>query len=588
MTDSIPSPGKIITFYSYKGGTGRSMALANVACLLAQREVMVGDVLMVDWDLEAPGLHQFFHGRFNDIQNKPGNLPFGHLGLIDLFYEVKARLEKTEVDDEIPDDFFDKLDLPKYTAKLNVPSLFMLPAGKFDDNLYSSRVNEFDWAEFFNNYPTFITRFAQYLRKKYEYILIDSRTGYTDISGICTSIMPEKLVVVFTPNRQSLIGVIELIRRATDYRKQSDDLRPLIVYPLASRIENAEIDLQKEWRYGNPSFGVEGFQKQFELVLKEIYRLQDCDLTGYFDEIQLQYVPRYSYGEEISVLKERAEERLSLARSFKSFTQRLIIENPWREHALDTKLTKTKTNFEAEALPTKKWLSTINVALIGLVGTVIAAIIGSTYFAQLFVPAASTSTPTLTLTSTVTPFPTLTPTLLPIEGIFNVSGPVSYYSEPLLININGSWEDIFFVCSEYISPVIRSYEIAEKPENCTLELNIGWVPIDVVKLPGEFSEARVTLVPFGASDCNDGIDNDGNFLVDFPSDPSCRGIDDNSEDSLVFDLTNTPMPAPTRTKRPSDNPSAKACNDGIDNDGDGFIDGADPQCVSSTDNSENK
>ena len=27
--------GKIITFYSYKGGTGRSMALANVAWTLA-------------------------------------------------------------------------------------------------------------------------------------------------------------------------------------------------------------------------------------------------------------------------------------------------------------------------------------------------------------------------------------------------------------------------------------------------------------------------------------------------------------------------------------------------------------------------
>ncbi len=28
--------GKIITFYSYKGGTGRSMALAKISILLAQ------------------------------------------------------------------------------------------------------------------------------------------------------------------------------------------------------------------------------------------------------------------------------------------------------------------------------------------------------------------------------------------------------------------------------------------------------------------------------------------------------------------------------------------------------------------------
>jgi MinD-like ATPase involved in chromosome partitioning or flagellar assembly len=48
--------GEIITFYSYKGGTGRSMALANVACLLAARPECQGEgVLMIDWDLEAPG-----------------------------------------------------------------------------------------------------------------------------------------------------------------------------------------------------------------------------------------------------------------------------------------------------------------------------------------------------------------------------------------------------------------------------------------------------------------------------------------------------------------------------------------------------
>ena len=54
---SNKAPGKIITFYSYKGGTGRSMALANIAWLLASGGQ---NVLVVDWDLEAPGLHRYF------------------------------------------------------------------------------------------------------------------------------------------------------------------------------------------------------------------------------------------------------------------------------------------------------------------------------------------------------------------------------------------------------------------------------------------------------------------------------------------------------------------------------------------------
>ena len=55
---SESSQGQVITFYSYKGGTGRTMALANVAWILASNGKRV---LAVDWDLESPGLHKFFH-----------------------------------------------------------------------------------------------------------------------------------------------------------------------------------------------------------------------------------------------------------------------------------------------------------------------------------------------------------------------------------------------------------------------------------------------------------------------------------------------------------------------------------------------
>src|SRR5579872_4728623 len=50
----------ILSFYSYKGGVGRSMALANIGTLLAK---WGNKVLLVDLDLEAPGLEQFFEQR---------------------------------------------------------------------------------------------------------------------------------------------------------------------------------------------------------------------------------------------------------------------------------------------------------------------------------------------------------------------------------------------------------------------------------------------------------------------------------------------------------------------------------------------
>ena len=65
--------------------------------------------------------------------------------------------------------------------------------------------------------------------------------------------------------------------------------------------------------------------------------------------------------------------------------------------------------------------------------------------------------------------------------------------------------------------------------------------------------------------CSDGIDNDGDGLVDL-SDPGCASAEDNDE-------TN-------------ETPPATQCSDGVDNDGDGLIDLSDPGCANAEDNDE--
>ena len=115
--------GEIITFYSYKGGVGRSMALANIACLLANKLEGNDKVLMIDWDLEAPGLHQFFHGKFIGTQNKQGDLPSDQLGLIDLYYEIRNRLTNKEFHTDIFESVFSEVEIQKYIVNVNYPSL---------------------------------------------------------------------------------------------------------------------------------------------------------------------------------------------------------------------------------------------------------------------------------------------------------------------------------------------------------------------------------------------------------------------------------------------------------------------------------
>ncbi len=336
MSTTMPT-GQIMTFYSYKGGTGRSMALANVACLLARKCSEGESVLMIDWDLEAPGLHRFFQGKLVEPSSENGDLPCDeHLGLLDLFQELDQEVyggttEATQQAEEEAKETMRGLNLDRFILSTTIPCLKLMKAGRFDDG-YAARVNGFQWEALYHRSPWLIRAFAERLMERHRYVLIDSRTGFTDISGICTMLMPERLVAVFTPNRQSLDGVLKQVQRATDYRRQSDDLRPLVVFPLPARIEAAEPQLREDWRLGNQEKGLLGYQPQFETFFKEAYGLSACNLQNYFDEVQIQHLPRYAYGEEIAVLVERAGDRLSLSRSYESFTERLLeLAGPWEE-----------------------------------------------------------------------------------------------------------------------------------------------------------------------------------------------------------------------------------------------------------------
>lgn len=322
--------GEIITFYSYKGGAGRSMALANVACLLAEKWSEGKGVLMIDWDLEAPGLHKFFHDKFTglslrEFKEKPG--------LIDLFLKLnevsaKSSFASQEEAKKIASDALDSIKLEEFIIKTDIPRLSLIKAGHIDQD-YSHHVRSFDWENLYNLSPLLIRLFAERLSEQYRYVLIDSRTGYTDIGGICTMLMPQKLVVVFTPSRQSYDGTEELVKKATTYRRQSRDLRPLIVYPLPSRIEGSMEKLRTEWRFGNPDKDIPGYQPMFEKLFKEAYGLSECKLDEYFKNIQIQQSPDYAYGEDIAVNKiGQTKDRLSLTESYEKFTQMLVSSDP--------------------------------------------------------------------------------------------------------------------------------------------------------------------------------------------------------------------------------------------------------------------
>ena len=124
--------------------------------------------------------------------------------------------------------------------------------------------------------------------------------------------------------------------------------------------------------------------------------------------------------------------------------------------------------------------------------------------------------------------------------------------------------------------------------------------------PTNGAQTRVTTATFVDPDgiavvpppaCSDGVDNDGDGLVDYPNDPGCLtpddawetvdcadGIDNDGDGNVDWDPDGWgPDPSCASAQFGMEQTQ---CSDGADNDGDGKIDLDDPQCTSLSGNKE--
>jgi len=291
--------GKIVTFYSYKGGTGRSMALANVAFFLA----MAGKrVLTIDWDLEAPGLHRYFEPFIGDRSLEHST------GVIDFVRDfTTAALQRKQSLETAPTDWYrDYSDLLAHAMPLKYDfqgggALHLVPAGRQDAS-YGVRVNAFEWEAFYARLGGGILLEAvkEELRRAYDFVLIDSRTGVSDTSGICTMQMPDELVVCFTLNRQSIYGASAAARLAFTTRHGKEGTPTLKIWPLPMRVDFAEKErMEAASNLARARFS--GLMPHLDPNQEDIY----------WGEIPVTYEPYYAYEEVLAVFRDRPRQRAS-------------------------------------------------------------------------------------------------------------------------------------------------------------------------------------------------------------------------------------------------------------------------------------
>jgi tetratricopeptide (TPR) repeat protein/MinD-like ATPase involved in chromosome partitioning or flagellar assembly len=289
--------GLIITFYSWKGGVGRTMALANIAVQLTR---MGSRVLTVDWDLEAPGLDRYFISADKKNANVSATQPADQGGLMGLLHEASKngygspdieqwRKKLTEIS-------IARAGSSSGSVSSKLGRLELLSSGQGSEG-YSEKLAEFSWENFFSNSRggEWLEALRQQWRASYDFVLLDSRTGLSDSGGICTVQMPDILVLVFTANDQSFEGGLRVVEAAQKERAAFEyDRGPLAVIPLLSRWEGEnEVDIGKEW------------MQRFNVELSPLTRMwlpKVFSPRQFLEKTRVPHVARFTFGEPLPVL----------------------------------------------------------------------------------------------------------------------------------------------------------------------------------------------------------------------------------------------------------------------------------------------
>lgn len=200
---------KFVTFYSYKGGVGRTSALVNTAIQLA---LQGNNVVILDFDLEAPGTSPY-------IKKLDKNYDENRNGLLEYFSDSING-------NEIPSLFHMAVDLSAYLNGKNGGHLWAINAGNTKDKNYASRLERLKWTEIFeNNFGELLLKnFRNQIMQEFnrpDYVFIDSRTGISETAGVCTRYLGDVLVILTSLNEQNVNGTALIYRDLLRENKES-------------------------------------------------------------------------------------------------------------------------------------------------------------------------------------------------------------------------------------------------------------------------------------------------------------------------------------------------------------------------------
>lgn len=218
---------RTVCFYSYKGGVGRTTALAHVAWILASRG---NKVVVVDMDIEAPGIQY----AFSSINPKPVK------GFVDYLYERQNAIN-TNYDIDITD-IFGEVPIDGVSGRL-----FVIPAGEVNFE-YISKVDDLEIGALqeLNLWETFLTDITNQLNP--DIILIDSRTGINEWGAFSLIEAADDVLLFLYPNKENINGINGLLTALSVLENRSLSSINLILSKIPSN-QIGKVQAKKAWDY---------------------------------------------------------------------------------------------------------------------------------------------------------------------------------------------------------------------------------------------------------------------------------------------------------------------------------------------------
>lgn len=314
------------TFYSYKGGVGRTSALVNSALIRAFH----GDrVVVIDFDLEAPGVWSYVQELTKGSKGSAKNLKLDQRpGILEYLH------------DAINTSAVPKLAPRALTGEelgLKIPGkIWFVGPGDISRPDYSKKLGSLNWAAIFreNQGALLLENLRRQVISEFngpDYVFIDSRTGITETGGVCTKYLADLVVTLTSLNDQNIRGSskvansfkkanIETIlvasnvpvglpwgkdqlfrKRIENFKKYFEKEPDLLIYhyPSLSLLENLPACF--ETKSENPVLRDDPLLKSYQILAKNIEDRNPNSFKKFIEECAGYFI-RYSQDKEEQVL----------------------------------------------------------------------------------------------------------------------------------------------------------------------------------------------------------------------------------------------------------------------------------------------